>query len=104
MEKLLKALSEAGIDLPEGTEDAQVQSVAKAMGLDPDDFIPRQVEIVKYTNKRKETNTFVKTPSFFVGVNEKGKKVKVQGLFLRVDALDQAIADLTEARDILQTK
>lgn len=101
MNKLLEALKEAGINLPEGSEESQIRGVAKAVGLDPDDYIPRQVEVVEYTNKRKETNMFVKTPSFVVGVNEKGKKQTVQGLFLRVDALDQAIADLTQARGLM---
>ena len=102
MEKLLEALKAANLDVPADLDDKQILAVAKAMGIDPDDHMDRVVEVVDYTNKRKETNKFVKTPSFVVGVNEKGKKIKVQGLFLRVDALDQAIEDLINARELIQ--
>lgn len=101
MEKLLEALKAVGVNLSGDTDKKQVFSVAKAMGIDPDVFVPRRVEIVEYTNKRKETNMFVKTPAFDVGVDEGGKKQTVQGLFFRIDALDQAITYLTEARELL---
>lgn len=99
MEKLLAALAEKGIRLT-GCSDAEICKVAKGVGLDPDHFLPRALIVERYTNKRKETNVFAKTPSFVVGTNENGKPKKVRGLYLRVDALDQAIEDLTELREM----
>lgn len=101
MEKLLEALSKKGVQADALDED-QVRNVAKAMGLDPSDYLPRQVKIVPYTNKRKETNNFVSTDAFTVGRKEDGSAKTVRGLFLRVEALDQAIADLTAARGLVE--
>lgn len=98
MESLLKALAEKGVDASSMTPE-QVKKVAKAVGVDPLDHLPRDVEIVDYTNKRKETNKFVQTPSFVVGRKDDGTAQTVRGLFLRVEALDQAIVDLQAARE-----
>lgn len=100
MDKLLAALAEKGIST-EALDEDQIRGVAKAMGIDPAEYLPRQVEIVPYTNKRKETNTFVKTENFTVGQKEDGSPQQVRGLFLRVEALDQAIADLQAARGLV---
>lgn len=103
MDKLLEALAEKGIQTDALDED-QVRGVAKAMGIDPADYLPRSVKIVPYTNKRKETNTFVSTDAFTVGRKEDGSAKTVRGLFLRVEALDQAIADLQAARGLVATE
>ena len=97
MDKLLEALASRGVDASSMTDD-QIRKVAKAVGLDPIDYLPREVEVVDYTNKRGETNKFVSTPSFVVGRKDDGSAQTVRGLFLRVEALDQAIADLQAAR------
>lgn len=100
MDKLLEALAEKGIST-DALDEGQIRGVAKAMGIDPAEYLPRQVEIVPYTNKRKETNTFVKTENFTVGRKDDGSAQTVRGLFLRVEALDQAIADLQAARGLV---
>jgi len=100
MESLLQALAEKGIDASAMTED-QIRKVAKAVGVDPLDHLEREVKIVPYTNKRKETNQFVETPPFVVGRKDDGTAQTVRGLFLRVECLDQAIADLAAARELL---
>lgn len=100
MEKLLEALAAKGIQTDTLDED-QIRNVAKAMGIDPGDYLPRKVEIVPYTNKRDEKNTFVKTEAFKVGTKDDGSPRTVKGLFLRVEALDQAIADLQTARGLV---
>ena len=101
MESLLKALAEQGVDASSMPEE-QVLKVARAIGIDPDDHLPRaEVVVGPYTNKRKQTNNFVQTDAFVVGHDEKGKAIKVRGLFLRVEALDQAISDLQAARGLL---
>lgn len=100
MESLLAVLAEKGIDASAMTED-QIRKVAKAVGVDPNDHLPRKVEIIDYTNKRKETNKFVKSSNFVVGRKDDGTAKTVQGLFLRVEAVDQALADLHAARNLL---
>jgi len=97
MDKLLEALAEKGVDASSMTKE-QTLKVAKAVGLDPVNFLDREVNIVPYTNKRKETNQFVETSPFVVGQKADGTAQTVRGLFLRVEALDQAIADLQAAK------
>lgn len=102
MEALLEAIKEkaGGLDLA-GREEKEVNQVARALGLDPFNFTPHTVEIVEHTNKRGETNRFVKTSKYRVGTNDKGFATTVQGLFLRVDILDAVIEDLVKARGML---
>ena len=100
MESLLEALAAKGIDASAMSEE-QIRKVAKAVGVDPLDHLPREVKVVPYTNKRKETNQFVETSPFVVGRKADGTAQTVRGLFLRVEALDQAISDLQAARGLL---
>lgn len=100
MEKLLEALSEKGVDAS-AMDEAQVRKVAKALGVDPIDYLPREVEIKQHTNKRDETNQFVATEAFVVGRKKDGTAQTVRGLFLRTEALDQAIEDLQRAKGML---
>jgi len=102
MDKLIEAMQALGISVNEDMTSEQIQKVAKAVGLEPLEYVEREVKIVPYTNKRKETNTFVETPPFVVGKDANGKSRTIRGLFLRVEALDQAIEDLTAARDLLK--
>lgn len=103
MDKLLEALAERGIKVS-GLKEEETLKLAKAVGLEPLDFLPREVELVDYTNKRNETNRFIRTPAFVVGHEEGGKAKTIQGLFLRVDALDQAIADLQAAKQMVDSE
>jgi hypothetical protein len=102
MDELLAALNEKGVDAS-GMDEEQLRKVSKALGVDPLDYLPRKVEVVPYTNKRKQTNDFVSTDSFVVGRKEDGSALTVRGLFLRVEALDQAIEDLKVARGLVQS-
>ena len=100
MEELLSALAEKGVDAS-GMDEEQLRKVSKALGVDPIDYLPREVKVVPYTNKRHQTNQFVETPPFVVGRKDDGAAQTVRGLFLRVEALDQAITDLQAARGLV---
>lgn len=102
MDKLIAALKEKGLNISPKMEEGQIITIAKSMGIEPLDYMERTVEIVPYTNKKGQTNNFVKTPNFTLGVDAKGKTKTTGGLFLRVEALDQAIHDLMAARDIIK--
>lgn len=102
MDKLLEALAEKGIRV-QGVSDKEVLKIAKNVGLDPKKYLPRgEVEIVSHTNKRNETNKFVKTPFYTLGEDEHGKVQQVRGLFVRADIVDQIIEDLLTAKGLLQ--
>ena len=101
MDSLLAALAEKGIKL-QGVSDEEIVKVAKGVGIEPLDHLPRKVEIIDYTNKRGETNKFVTTPPFIVGRKDNGLASTVRGLFVRVDCLDQMIEDLQAARELLK--
>jgi hypothetical protein len=100
VEKLIAALNEAGLAITPEMGEEQITKVAKAMGIEPLDYLERKVEITQHTNKRNQTNTFVATPPFVVS-RENGQTRSVRGLFLRVEALDQAIEDLLAARELI---
>ena len=104
MEKLIAVLAEKGFNITADMDEEQILKVAKAVGVEPLDYIERQVKIVPYTNRRGMAYRFVETPPFVVGKSVDGKTRTTRGLFLRVEALDQAIADLTSARELLSTK
>jgi len=101
MEKLMVALAEKGIRL-QGVSDKEIEKIAKGVGLDPVDFRERKVEVGPYTNKREETNTFIKTSSYIVGRKANGKAETVRGLYVRVETLDDMIADLQRAKAIVE--
>lgn len=100
MDKLLLAIEEKGMSIPADTDRDKVIGVAKALGLHPVDYVDREVEIVDYTNKKEETNKFVKTGHFVAGRKEDGTPVTVRGPFVRLDILDALIEDLVKARDL----
>jgi uncharacterized Ntn-hydrolase superfamily protein len=97
MSDVRSKLMEAGLKL-EGLTDEQVKALAKVLNLE----VPRQVQIVEYTSKRGRTANYVKTDAFVISKNAEGKAETAQGLFLRVEAIDQAIADLQKAKDLLK--
>ena len=105
MEALVEAIKDkaGGLDFS-GKPEKEIKAAARALGIDPFEHTPHTVELVTHTNKRDETNRFVKTSAYKVGVNSKGFAQTVQGLFLRVDCLDQVIEDLLEARRMLDAE
>lgn len=104
MDRLLKALAEAGLSVNNDMSEEQLRKVAKSVGVEPMDYLERKVSIVSHTNKRDETNEFVKTLPFIVGRKKNGMAQTVQGVFLRTEALDQLIADLQIARGLLDER
>jgi len=104
MDKLIEAMQAMGIAVNDEMSEEQIQKVAKAVGLEPLEYVERSVEVVDYTNKRNQTNKFVSTPNFLLGKDAAGKTKTTRGLFLRVEALDQAIEDLIAARELLNKK
>jgi len=101
MEKLLAALVEKGINLGSDTKADVVKKVAKSIGLDPVDFVTRKVEVGPYTNKRNETNVFVKSSPYVVGRKANGRAETVRGLYCRMETIDDMIADLQRAKEII---
>lgn len=103
MEKLLEAIKAKGAVLAPDTDEKTIKKVARSMGIDWKEHVDRQpARLVKHTNKRNETNLFIETDPFVIGRNSKGKIQTVRGLFIRVDALDQCIDDLVQARELLR--
>ena len=101
MEKLIAKLAELGVNVNAEMGEDTVARIAQSMGIQPLDYMERQVKVVDYTNKRGQTNKFIETPAFNLGKDEKGNTKTTRGLFLRVEALDQAIADLAAARKLI---
>jgi len=91
MEGIREQLKAKGVDTT-GMDDTTVRNVARALKLD----LPRQVEIVDYKGAR-----YVKTENFAVPGREANKAGTARALFLRVEAVDQAIADLLAAKGLL---
>jgi len=95
MEQLREEVLSKGVPIS-GLDDKQVRAVAKAFGLAPADQ-GHEVRIEKNDNGR----TYVVTDAFSLGTDSKGKPVTGRGLYLAVGAIDQAIADLQEAKNLL---
>lgn len=92
MESIREQLKAMGVDTTAMNDDT-VRNVAKALKLD----LPRQVEIVDYKGAR-----YVKTENFSVPSRPgQDKPGSARNLFLRVEAIDQAIADLLAAKGLL---
>ena len=95
MEAIRTQLLALGVDASK-FDDETVRKIAKAMNI----AVPRQVEIVEYKGAR-----YVKTENFAVpGRKENDKPGTARNLFLRVEAVDQALADLLEAKGLLTPK
>jgi hypothetical protein len=90
MDSLRAELEAKGIST-KALSDDQVKAIGKAMHL----AIPRaEVAIVDYEGAK-----YVKTDNFVVPNKKDGTKQSVaRGLFLRVEALDTAIAELQAAK------
>jgi len=98
MNKLQKKLIKAGFPV-EGMDEKQLKSIARAANIE----IPREdVQIVEYTPKGgDEPARYVKTSPFVIGKKD-GKNVNAKGLFLRVEAIDQAMEELARAKGLLE--
>lgn len=96
-EGLKEAIQATGM-ATEGLSDEQIVKVGRALGLET----PLTVEIVEYTPKGKNATpgNYVKTSNFPV-TDSKGTKFDARGLFLRVEALDQAIEALQQAKALV---
>lgn len=91
MEAIRSQLLALGVDASKMDDDT-IRAVAKAMKI----AVPRQVEIVEYKGAR-----YVKTENFAVPGREANKPGTARNLFLRVEAVDQAIEDLLAAKGLL---
>lgn len=97
MKKLLEALAEKGIRLT-GCTDKEIKKIAKGVGLRPSDFVERAKPCAeRYTNTSGVVNDFGKTPSILLGETPEGKPDRVQGVYVRIDAIPQLIDDLQVA-------
>jgi hypothetical protein len=99
MSKLRSVLVEAGFPV-EGMDEKQLKAIARAASIE----LPREdVQIVDYTPKNGgESARYVKTSPFVIGTKEDGTKVTAKGLFLRVEAIDQAVEELMRAKGLLE--
>jgi hypothetical protein len=95
-EGLVEAIEKTGMDTKNLSDD-QILNVARALSLE----LPLRVSIVEYTDKRSRTADYVKTSNFPIGTDKDGKAVTARGLFLRVEAVDQAIEALQSAKALL---
>jgi hypothetical protein len=81
-------------------DDKQVKDVARVLHLEvPPE--PRQVKIVK---NEKNGLMYVSTDAYVVPSKTPGKQGTARPLYLRVEAIDQAIEDLLLAKGLLATK
>jgi hypothetical protein len=98
MEALRNQLKGLGVQC-DAMNDATVKAVAKALKLSIPDT--HTVSIVEYTAKGSgRTGKYVKTDGYVLG-ERNGKKETAQGLFVRVEIIDAAIADLIAAKGLL---
>lgn len=104
MDELIKAINEKhGLGISEDIGADKIKTIAKALGFNISEYVERKpIEIVEYTNKNEETNLFVRTAPYVVGRKKNGSPQTVRGLFLRIEALDDVIADLQAARGLLR--
>jgi hypothetical protein len=81
----------------------QLCNLAKAFNIDPGPFAPREVrlEVGKTGAKYLVTDGFP-VPKYKDGKPVEGQTSLCKNLYLRVEAIEQAIADLTEARNLLK--
>ncbi len=101
MSDLRTQLVEAGIapNVVESMGEDQLKNVARSMGIS----LPREVEIKDHKGAK-----YVVTDSFTVpkydneGKVVEGKTSQARNLFLRVEAIDQAIEDLLAAKGLLE--
>ncbi len=102
MEQLKEALVGCGVaaDTLDGMDKTQIKNLAKAFNLNPAEFLPRNVEITEYKGAQ-----YIKTEGFPVPHKSDPKKsATAKNLFLRVEAVDQAITDLLVAKGLLDAE
>jgi hypothetical protein len=97
MEALRNQLKALGVQC-DAMDDSTVKNVAKALKLSVPET--HTVSIVEYTSKAGRTGKYVKTDGYTLG-ERNGKKETAQGLFVRIEVIDAAIADLIAAKGLL---
>lgn len=104
MDKLKDVLAGHGIsrDALDKMDEAQLKNLAKAFKVDVRAVLPRSVKIETGKNGAQ----YVVTESFTVPkyTNKqavKGETAQTRNLYVRVEAIDQIIADLTAAKGLL---
>ena len=91
MEAIRNQLAALGVAV-EKMDDDTIRAVAKAMKLE----LPRQVKLVDYKGAK-----YIQTENFVVPGKDASKPGTARSLFLRVEAVEQAMADLTAAKGLL---
>lgn len=97
-EGLVEAIQNTGMST-DGLSEDQIIQIGKTLNLE----VPLRVEVVEYTPKGKNAKTghYVKTSGFPV-TDADGNSFEARGLFLRVEAVDQAIEALQTAKAMLE--
>jgi hypothetical protein len=104
MDKLREVLAQAGVSRSalDKMDEAQVKQLARALKIDPTPFLPRNVKIEEGKNGAR----YVVTEGFAVPKFKDKKAVTgenslAKNLYLRVEAIDQAIEDLLAAKALI---
>ena len=104
MDKLKEVLASNGIsrDALDKLDDAQLRNLAKAFKIDAQAFLPRKVRIETGKNGAQYavTEGFL-VPQFKDKKLVPGAMAGTRNLYVRVEAIDQIIADLTAAKGLL---
>jgi len=97
-EGLVEAIESTGMST-DGLSEDQIIKIGKTLNLE----VPLKVEVVEYTPKGKNSTKglYVKTSGFPVTDSE-GNRFEARGLFLRVEAVDQALEALQTAKALLE--
>ena len=95
MESVRAQLLAMGVDTAK-LDNAQVKDIARALKVP----VPREIEILEYKGAQ-----YVKTDGYPVPARDgSGKITLARNLFVRVEALDDAIQDLITAKGLLAKK
>ena len=105
MDKLKETLIAHGISAAAlcSMDEAQLCNLAKAFGIDARGFLPRKVRIEEGANGAQYlvTEAF-SVPKYANKQPVKGESTLSRNLYVRVEAIDQIIADLTAAKGLLK--
>ena len=105
MDKLISKIAEHGISLDalKAMDEAQLKALAKAFNIDVRGFLPRDVKIETGANGAQYvvTEGFV-VPKYANKAVVSGETTLSRNLYVRVEAIDQIIADLTAATGLLK--
>ena len=104
MEKLKEVLAGHGVARAalDAMDDAAIKNLARAFNLNVRDFLPRNVKIETGKNGAQYVVTETYTvPKYANKVLVPGETSPSRNLYVRVEAIDQIIADLTAAKGLL---